>query len=124
MSARDVYKRQRLERHRQLALIVPELLAHQVRRPHALALVRVALGHVILRHAVIRGEDHLGFERQRLELGLQSRGQHLDVCLLYTSLVALLAQRIVHTNDQIMSLAGPRLGPNFRIGLPLSLIHI
>jgi DNA-binding transcriptional LysR family regulator len=33
-------------------------------------------------------------------------------------LVALLAQRIVHTNDQIMSLAGPRLGPNFRIGLP------
>jgi DNA-binding transcriptional LysR family regulator len=33
-------------------------------------------------------------------------------------LVALLAQRIVHTNDQIMSLAGPRLAPNFRIGLP------
>jgi DNA-binding transcriptional LysR family regulator len=33
-------------------------------------------------------------------------------------LVAMLAQRIVHTNDQIMSLAGPRLGPNFRIGLP------
>jgi DNA-binding transcriptional LysR family regulator len=33
-------------------------------------------------------------------------------------LVAMLAQRIVHTNEQIMSLAGPRLAPNFRIGLP------
>jgi DNA-binding transcriptional LysR family regulator len=30
----------------------------------------------------------------------------------------MLAQRIVHTNDQIMSLAGPRRGPNFRVGLP------
>ena len=55
----------RLIRQHQLGVVEPHLLAQQLRRAHALALIGIALVDVVLRHAVIGGDDHVGRKRQR-----------------------------------------------------------
>src|SRR6185437_12802260 len=69
----------RLEGQQQLCRIEPHAAAQRFRRRDALRLVGIALVDIFLRHAVERGDDQFGLERQRLQMRVDRNRQRIDV---------------------------------------------
>ena len=69
----------RLEGQHQLRASRPMRLRKRLRGRDALRLIGIALVDVFLRHAVERGHDQFGLERQRLQMRVDRDRQRLDI---------------------------------------------